>query len=118
MSPVEQKADRHVGERVRELRGIKGVTQAQLAFELGIKYQQLWKNELGKNRISAGRLYHISRILGADPSWFYEGIDDDKPARDTQIPPDASALVRAFSRIPTANSRRAVFNLAKSLGPI
>jgi transcriptional regulator with XRE-family HTH domain len=76
---VEPKApsqiDVHVGERIRQLRQQRGMSQPELAERLGIRYQQFQKYESGANRISAGRLYEIARIMGVGLPWFYVGLD-------------------------------------------
>ncbi|MCK5575104.1 MAG: helix-turn-helix transcriptional regulator [Sphingomonadales bacterium] len=56
--------------RRKELR----ITQQKLAAILGISYQQVQKYGTGANRISAGRLYHIAKVLGVDPNFFFAGL--------------------------------------------
>ena len=48
-----------------------GLTQDKLARALGLTFQQVQKYEKGSNRIGAGRLQAISRILDAPLSYFY-----------------------------------------------
>jgi len=72
-----QDIDHHVGARVRERRIMLGFTQQQLADLIGVTYQQAHKYERGINRISAGRLYEISRVLSVPVNYFFEGIDGD-----------------------------------------
>ena len=43
-----------------------GLTQQTLADLIGVTYQQEHKYESGVNRISAGRLYLIARVLGVE----------------------------------------------------
>ena len=73
--------DRHVGARLRERRTMLGLTQQQVAEMLGITCQQLYKYETGANRVSAGRLHHLARVLGVEPGYFYEGLGSGEPAR-------------------------------------
>src|SRR6201996_5506142 len=70
-----QDIDRHVGARVRERRIMMGLTQQQLADLIGVTYQQAHKYERGINRVSAGRLYEISRVLSVPVSYFFDGLD-------------------------------------------
>jgi transcriptional regulator with XRE-family HTH domain len=56
-----------------------GMTQPQLAELIGITYQQEHKYEKGINRIAAGRLYQIARVLGVDVGYFYEGLQSEQP---------------------------------------
>ena len=55
--------DRIVGENVRQLRLERGYTLAELASFLGISHQQLQKYETASNRISAGMLFELSKLL-------------------------------------------------------
>ena len=56
-----------------------GLTQQQLAEMIGVTYQQAHKYERGINRVSAGRLYEIARVLNAPITYFYEGVSDEMP---------------------------------------
>jgi len=42
---------------------------------LGIAYQQMYKYEQAKNRISANRLYELSKALDVPITFFFEGIE-------------------------------------------
>src|SRR5579883_1775123 len=70
-----QDIDRHVGARVRERRIMLGLTQQQLADLIGVTYQQAHKYERGINRVSAGRLFEIARVLSVPVAYFFEGLD-------------------------------------------
>jgi transcriptional regulator with XRE-family HTH domain len=59
---------------VRERRTALGISQPKLAAALGIAYQQLYKYEQAKNRISASRLHQLSKVLGVPVTFFFEGI--------------------------------------------
>ena len=80
--------DVHVGKRVRHRRWMLGVTQQQLAEQVGIKFQQIQKYETGMNRISASRLWDIAEALDAPVSFFFEGIDGQADARRRARRPD------------------------------
>ncbi len=51
-----------------------GMSQEKLGEMLSLTFQQVQKYEKGVNRIGAGRLYDVSRILGVPIDYFYEGI--------------------------------------------
>src|SRR6266566_532953 len=75
-----QDIDRHVGARVRERRIMLGLTQQQLADLIGVTYQQAHKYERGINRVSAGRLFEVARVLSVPVAYFFEGLDaEDTP---------------------------------------
>src|SRR5690606_41392984 len=66
--------DVHVGKRIRHRRWLLGMTQQQLAEQVGIKFQQIQKYETGANRVSASRLWDIADSLGVPVSFFFEGL--------------------------------------------
>jgi transcriptional regulator with XRE-family HTH domain len=59
-----QRVDAYVGERLRVCRTLAGLSQTQLGKGIGITFQQVQKYERGANRISAGALYALGRLLG------------------------------------------------------
>ena len=68
--------DAHVGLRVRARRMELGISQQRLAQVLGVAFQQVQKYERGLNRISASRLFQISRALDVPVGFFFEGIEE------------------------------------------
>ncbi len=94
------------------------MTQQQLADSVGIKFQQIQKYETGMNRVSASRLWDISRTLGVSIGFFFEGLSDENPDRgvdpDLLANKEAMELVRAYYAIPEAQRRR-LFDLARVL---
>jgi len=114
--------DVHVGQKIRQRRWMIGMTQQQLAQQVGIKFQQIQKYETGANRVSASRLWDIAEVLGVPISCFFEGINDseDEQAPRTPRPEElmmnreALDLVRSFYAIPE-EQRRPLFELAKVL---
>ena len=68
------KVDAHVGRRVRERRREIGMSQTKLGNALGIAFQQIQKYEVGANRVAAGRLWDIAKVLEVDVDYFFEGI--------------------------------------------
>ena len=76
MGILAKRVDAHVGRRIRDRRTGLGLTQEHLANALNLSYQQVQKYETGANRVSAGRLYEISKILQSDVSLFFEDLDE------------------------------------------
>ena len=66
--------DRHVGNRVRMQRILLNMSQEKLGEALGITFQQVQKYESGHNRVSASRLFDISRVLNCPIAYFFEDI--------------------------------------------
>jgi transcriptional regulator with XRE-family HTH domain len=110
-----QKIDRHVGARVRERRIMMGLTQQQLADLLGVTYQQAHKYERGINRVSAGRLYEVSRVLSVPVSFFFDGLQDENTRAISPRERMCLELARNFSHIPNERHQEALSQLARVL---
>ena len=117
--------DLHVGKRIRQRRWLVGMTQQQLAEQVGIKFQQVQKYETGANRVSASRLWDISEAMDVPVNFFFEGIENEVTAARSQdsVPADlmgdkeALDLVRSYYSIPE-NQRRRLFDLARVLSDV
>ena len=128
-SPV----DLHVGSRVRLRRTLLGMSQEKLGNAVGLTFQQIQKYERGANRIGASRLFDMSRVLDVPVQFFFDEMPVETVAEDYRPPsgaPDSTIvvadqdpmakretleLVRTYYRIPNANLRRKLFELAKAL---
>ncbi len=62
--------DLYVGNKLREFRNEKKLSQEKLAEAIGLTFQQIQKYERGLNRISAGRLAKFSKIV-EQPIWLF-----------------------------------------------
>ena len=107
--------DRHVGVRIRERRTMLGFNQQQMAELIGVTYQQTHKYERGINRISAGRLYKISQVLGIPVGYFFEGLDDDAGPELTKRQRQSLELALNFSLITDEKQRAALAQMARTL---
>ncbi len=108
--------DHFVGGKIRERRVMLGLSQQQMANLIGVTYQQAHKYERGINRISAGRLYEIARVLSVPVSFFYEGLDDAENGDDLSIRQRMCLeLARNFTQIPNERHREALSQLARVL---
>ena len=63
--------DVHVGENIKKVRGLKGITQRELAERSGVMFQQIQKYEAGHNRVSCSRLVMIAKSLGVPPAVLF-----------------------------------------------
>lgn len=116
--------DQHVGKRIRHRRWLVGMTQQQLADQVGIKFQQIQKYETGANRVSASRLWDIAKSLQVDISFFFDGIEGDAVQVELGVAPsdvfsdkEALELLRSYYAIPE-NQRRRLFDLARVLSDV
>jgi transcriptional regulator with XRE-family HTH domain len=110
-----QKIDAHVGKRMRERRVMLGLTQQQLAELVGVTYQQAHKYERGINRVSAGRLFEISRALSVPISHFFENLDVKAEAAHSPRERMCLELARNFAQIPNERHQEALSQLARVL---
>ena len=111
--------DVHVGQRVRQRRWMLGMTQVQLAENVGIKFQQIQKYETGANRVSASRMWDIAAALQVPVSFFFEGLEGQAPDTgeaqgDVLTDKEALELLRSYYAIPETQRRR-LFDLARVL---
>jgi transcriptional regulator with XRE-family HTH domain len=107
--------DDHVGRRIRERRILLGLTQGELAEMIGVTYQQAHKYEHGINRVSAGRLFEIARVLSAPITYFYEGIGQEGPRQITPRQGMLIEITRNFAEIRNEKHQEAVSHLARVL---
>ncbi len=116
--------DQTVGERIRKRRKSLELSQDELAARLGVTYQQLQKYENGKNRISAGRLYDIAKVLKTSIAYYYEGLEPLHSAvrrgaaeegKNFLGPEDAQLvdLVRVFRQIRDPQARNSILTMVK-----
>jgi transcriptional regulator with XRE-family HTH domain len=118
--------DVQVGNRVRIRRMLIGMSQERLGDLLGLTFQQVQKYEKGVNRIGAGRLYEVSRILNVPVDFFYEGVsspaasgskemEDAPPVIEFVSSGEGLQLSLAFMKIKDTKVRKRVLDLVKSL---
>ncbi len=118
--------DVQVGTRVRLRRMLIGMSQERLGELLGLTFQQVQKYEKGMNRIGAGRLFDIARILGVSIDYFYEGLmgaanrgfsenDASPPIVEFMSSSEGFQLALGFTRIRDPKVRKRVLDLVKSL---
>ncbi|MCZ6742973.1 MAG: helix-turn-helix transcriptional regulator [Alphaproteobacteria bacterium] len=126
--------DGHVGARVRRRRTLLGMSQTGLGAALGLSFQQVQKYERGANRISASRLYDLSRVLDVSIEHFFEDIPAvvaasspaaKKSGREKEPPSyepnpmhrrETLELVRAYYKIENANVRQRLYQFTKAMG--
>ncbi len=73
-----------VGLRIYQARQFANLTQAELAEKVGVCRQQIFKYEYGEDRITAGRLNAIAKILEVPIGFFFKDIHEIIYQPDTQ----------------------------------
>lgn len=100
-----------------------GVSQAELARQLGVTFQQVQKYEAGINRVAAGRLFQLASLYGISIQEFFpKNVQTKEGRRNTekldQIARFASStegteLCEMFQRIKSQKRRRLVLALLR-----
>ena len=112
--------DLHLGRRLRRRRRLLGLTQQQLALQVGIRFQQIQKYECGANRISAARLWELAEALETPVSYFYDGLAEALERKEAAANGDSFSrketldLIQAYYQL-GERPRRRLLDLAKSL---
>lgn len=122
---IANQLDLEIGRRLRQSRLVEQLTQGQLAQKIGISFQQLQKYENGSNRISASRLWSVSRALGLPITYFYDGLDDGlddgqdnasaKDARSVNLPDHTIRVARTLNDLADGEVKNKLFELIRAL---
>jgi transcriptional regulator with XRE-family HTH domain len=117
--------DRHVGLRIRMRRKELGISQERLAESIGLTFQQVQKYERAANRVSASKLWEMSRALSTNISYFYEGLGDTVETAGSNLPresmqdflltPEGMELAAVFPKITKGRVRRKVLDLVRAM---
>ena len=111
---------------VRMRRMMLSMSQEKLGDSLGLTFQQVQKYEKGVNRISAGRLYEMSRVLEVPVFYFFDGAEEylslpgqfeeetSEAAPLPQIDQEAMELVSAFQKIRDEGLRKSLLATIKA----
>ena len=128
-SPV----DVHVGARLRRRRTLLGMNQTKLGDVLGVTFQQVQKYENGANRISASRLFDLSRMFEVPVEYFFDDMPTAVAASSptqgggkAKEPPsyepnpmakrETLQLVRAYYKIRDPQVRKRLYELTRAIG--
>lgn len=98
-----------IGERIRVARVVRDVTQKELADFLGVTFQQSRKYELGLSRISAYRLFLVSKYLKVPLDFFFSPLEERRGSEE------ASNSTPSFHEDVLPNQREMEFKDVQSL---
>ena len=117
------KIDFVVGERMRDLRLSRDLSQRSLGELIGVTFQQVQKYEKGTNRITVARLndvcgvfnvgfdYFLGNPVGAGADGMAEG---ETPTLSPSLSEDEKALLKAFRNV-SARRRKAILGLIQDM---
>ena len=110
--------NKHLGQRLRDTRVARGLSQDALAGRCGITFQQVQKYERGANRIPIDRLATICAVLGTSLEDMVRGLDDtsaEEPAQVQDGDKSALAVLKHFNRIESPRLRHVVQRFIRDL---
>ena len=114
------KIDKIVGRNILSMRLARGLSRNTVSSEIGVSSQQLVKYEQGVNRISAGTLLLVAKILKVTIEDFYlehisqeeRDIFDNYKIRKMEV----AAMTGHLYRIKDSVLQKAFFELIKAIG--
>lgn len=121
MQKSPKELDRIVGRNIRVYRMAKGLSQTTLGDKLGVTFQQIQKYEKGVNRVGAGRLFEISKMLDVPLYSMFAGSQITQSSNDGSSPfdlltdPLSLRLVQAFSEIRESRMRNSLVTFVESI---
>ena len=114
--------DTYVGQRIRDKRNERGMSQTEVANALGVTFQQVQKYERGTNRVSASRLFDLSRILSVPIQYFFAGLNNQSTPIEKEddnvihlMKPDTVELVEAYYKVENPQVRRQILSTIRSI---
>ena len=76
-----------------------GLSQVELATQVGLTFQQVQKYEKGINRISVSRLIEMSAVLGCQPKDFLVGLSNGRIVDIKRMSDDAMRVARRYDEL-------------------
>ena len=110
--------EREIGARIRARRRQLGLSQSELADQLGVSFQQVQKYERGANRVAASTLVVTALALGVGIGWL---VGEDAPQEgelellSALSRPGALEILQAFNAIPDLRGRNALLAIAEEM---
>jgi len=111
--PHEKKLDELIGRKISDRRKALGISQENLANQIGISFQQLQKYEKAENRVSASRLWSISQILQCPVSHFY-GTEGSQVKASMPINPAYIKLAQQLMQMDDKKLRQSIIHLIET----
>ncbi len=87
------------GNRIRELREAKGMTQLRLSLELDVTQETVSAYETGKHLASVKTLIKMSEIFNASMDYIMGLSDIRKPMKASNLNNDEVAVIGAFRKL-------------------
>ena len=96
------------------------MSQTEVANALGVTFQQVQKYERGTNRVGASRLFDLSKVLGVQVEYFFEGLENQPAVVEGDnvvqlMKPDTVELVEAYYKVGSPHVRRQILSTIRSI---
>ncbi|MFN7225563.1 MAG: helix-turn-helix domain-containing protein, partial [Paracoccaceae bacterium] len=112
-----------IGRRIRQFRWTCGITQAELAQNLGVEPPQIDAYERGTTRIAAVQLFQIAEMMDVPVTVFYDGMAALQDATgetagvrgpSRSLSTRQSQMLTHFNNLP-GRQQEAILNMAKAM---
>lgn len=118
--PRATEVDVQIGKTIKKIRILNGYSQEHVANEMNITFQQIQKYERGTNRISASRMYALSKILDVGIQEFFMGLDAHNTSNASEALASADVktlkLLMKFNQIDNPKIKKLIISLLKNSG--
>lgn len=105
--------NKQIGENLRSLRKIRGLSQTDLGSLLNVSYQQIQKYEKGTNRLSASNIFNLSKYLEFPLGSFFG--KNDEIITTSNYPLETLKVLNDFSKITNQSLRKNLIELIKNI---
>ena len=122
------KSHKQIGIEIKGIRQAHGMSQMELAEQVGVSFQQIQKYEKGINKISAERIQQIAKALGTSVNTFFEKervpmvsepLVEYSPRRtSTDVTQEEAKLLRLFRKIENKKIRKGLLQQLKGLAEL
>ncbi len=110
-----------LGDRIRQIRSMRGLRQSELASRAGVTFQQIQKYERGENRVPLLALLDIAEVLRVELRDLVEGLPHPSLGGSHQqangaVPIEEKIqLIEAYAQLPDRQARRDLVTFVASL---
>ncbi len=119
------KSHKQIGIDIKRIREARGMSQMELAEQVGVSFQQIQKYEKGINRISAERIQQIAKALGTSVNTFFEKEkvpmvsepyeEYSRGGTSMNVTQEEAKLLQLFRRIESKKLREGLLQQLKGL---
>ena len=103
-----------LGDRVRNLMAVQGLSQAELARRVGVKQPSIYAI-INKNKSGTRTLHKLARELGTTPAYLTGETDNpESDAPPAELDAEERDLISHFKHLESAD-RRALLQIARSM---